>query len=210
MSEQIGGFFVFAGLAAFVAGLLWGAFRGIGVVLRRREIRRMLAPVMLVGVGLVVGAAPLAAQRVYLAVVGLGPRERVLAEGRALTLTGWDRGDYSIVAARPDVAILEMGNADVGDETLDLLADLPQLRELTLNDSAITDAGLAKLSRLPRLETLRIARTQVTPEGVRRFLDAPPPQLRQIDVSGNDVPTAILRRWKNASGDAGRERRYVN
>jgi hypothetical protein len=210
MSEQIGAFFVFAGLAAFLAGLCWATLRGTGVVLRRRSVRRLLAPLALAGVGLVLGAAPLAAQRVYVAVVGLGPRERVLAEGRALNLTGWDRGDYSIVATKPDVAILEMGNADVDDGTLDLLAGLHQLRELTLNDTAITDAGLAKLSRLPQLETLRIARTQVTPEGVRRFLDAPPPQLRQIDVSGNDVPTAILRRWKNASGDTGGDRRYVN
>jgi hypothetical protein len=210
MGEQIGAFFVFAGLATSMAGLLWGAFRGIGVILRRRDFRRMLAPVVLVGIGLLVGAVPLAAQRVYLALVGLGPRQRVLAEGRVLNLTGWDRGDYSLIAMRPDVAILEIGNADVDDDTLDLLAALPQLRELTLNDSAITDTGLAKLSRLPKLETLRIARTQVTSEGVRRFLDAPPPQLRQIDVSGNDVPTAILRRWKNASGDTGGERRYVN
>ena len=210
MSEQIGAVFVFAGLAAFTVGLLWTAFRGLGVVLRRREFRRLFAPVALVGIGLAVGAAPLAAQRIYLAVVGLGPRERVLAEGRAVNLTGWDRDDYAIVATKRDVAILEMGNADVDDGTLDLLADLPQLRELTLNDSSITDAGLAKLSRLPKLETLRIARTQVTSEGVRRFLDAPPPQLRQIDVSGNDVPAAILRRWKNASGDTGGERRYVN
>ncbi len=50
----------------------------------------------------------------------------------------------------------------------------------------------------------------MTAEGVRRFLDAPPPRLRQIDVSGNDVPTAILRRWKNAAGDTNAERRYVN
>lgn len=210
MSEQIGAFFVFAGLATFMAGLLWAAVRGLGVVLRRRELRRLLAPLALVGVGLAVGAAPLAVQRVYLAVVGLGPRERVLAEGRAITLTGWDRDDYSLLVTKPDVTVLEMGNPDVDDETLALLAGLPQLRELTLNDSGITDAGLATLARLPKLETLRIARTQVTPEGVRRFLDSPPPQLRQIDVSGNDVPTAILRRWKNASSETGGERRYVN
>jgi hypothetical protein len=210
MSEQIGAFFVFAGLAAFGAGVLWAAFRGLGVVLRRRHVRRLLAPLTLVGIGLAVGLVPLAAQRIYLAVAGLGPRERVIDGGRALNLTGWDRDDYRILMTKPDVSILEMGNADVSDDTLDLLAGLPELRELTLNDTAVTDAGLAKLARLPKLESLRIARTRVTPEGVRRFLDAPPPQLRQIDVSGNDVPTATLRRWKNASGDASGERRYVN
>lgn len=210
MSELIGAFFVFAGLAAFVAGLLWAAFRGGGVVLRRRHVRRLIAPFALIGVGVAVGLVPFAAQRVYIAVVGLGPRERMLDGGRALNLTGWDRSDYRILATKPDVSILEMGNSDVTDETLDLLADLPKLQELTLNDSSVTDAGLAKLSRLPQLESLRIARTKVTPEGVRRFLDSPPPRLRQIDVSGNDVPATILRRWKNASGDAGGDRRYVN
>jgi hypothetical protein len=102
-----------------------------------------------------------------------------------------------------------MGNPDVTDETLELLVGLPQLRELTLNDSAVTDAGLATLARLPALETLRIARTKVTAEGLRRFLDAPPRKLSQIDVSGNGIPTTILRQWRNAAGDTG-ERRYVN
>lgn len=210
MSEQIGAMFIFAGLAALAVGGLWAAGRGLGVLLRRRPVRRLLAPVALLGVGLVLGLAPFVAQRAYLAIVGLGERERVIDGERALNLTGWDRRGYAILAEKPDVAILEMGNPDVTDATLELLAGLPQLRELTLNDTAVTDAGLATLARLPKLESLRIARTRITPEGVQRFLDAPPPRLRQVDVSGNDVPTAILRRWKNAAADAGVERRYVN
>ena len=72
-------------------------------------------------------------------------------------------------------------------------------------------SGLATLARLPQLETLRIARTGVTPDGLRRFLDSPPRRLRQLDVSGNGIPTAILRQWKNAAVQAeGGERRYVN
>ncbi|NCX98127.1 MAG: hypothetical protein EBX35_06035, partial [Planctomycetia bacterium] len=142
-------------------------------------------------------------------IVGLGERERVIDGARALNLTGWDRDGYAILAEKPDVAILEMGNPDVTDETLELLVGLPQLRELTLNDSAVSDEGLATLARLPALETLRIARTKVTPEGLRRFLDAPPRKLSQIDVSGNGIPATILRQWKNAAGDTG-ERRYVN
>jgi len=210
MSEQIGALFIFAGLALLAAGALWGGLRGVGVVFRGRELRRLLAPVAVVGVGLVIGLAPFVAQRAYLAVVGLGERERVIDGERALNLTGWDRAGYEILAEKPDVAILEMGNPDVTDATLELLAGLPQLRELTLNDTAVTDDGLAALARLANLESLRIARTKVTSEGVRRFLDAPPPRLKQIDVSGNDVPTSILRRWKNAAADTGTERRYVN
>lgn len=210
MSEQIGALFIFAGLLAVAVGCVWGAGRGLGVLALRKSARRLVAPLALLGAGLVLGLAPFATQRAYLAVVGLGERERIIDGEQAVNLTGWDRRDYAILAAKPDVAILEMGNPDVTDETLELLAALPQLRELTLNDTAVTDEGLAGLARLPRLESLRIARTQVTPEGVRRFLDAPPPRLRQIDVSGNDVPTAILRRWKNAAADTGAERRYVN
>lgn len=210
MSEQLGAVFIFAGLLALAAGGLWAVGRGLGVLLRRKPARRLLAPLAVLGVGLVLGLAPVVTQRAYLAFVGLGERERVIDGERALTLTGWDRQDYGILAEKPDVAILEMGNPDVTDDTLQLLAALPELRELTLNDTAVTDAGLAMLSRLPKLQSLRIARTRVTPEGIRRFLDAPPPRLEQIDVSGNDVPTAILRRWKNAAANAGTERRYVN
>lgn len=210
MSEQLGAIFIFAGLAALAIGLSWATFRGLGVLVRQRPMRRLLAPLAMAGIGLLVGLAPFVAQRAYFAVVGLGERERLIDGERALNLTGWDRQGYEILAEKPDVAILEMGNANVTDETLTLLSALPELRELTLNDTAVTDAGLDTLARLPKLESLRIARTKVTPDGVRRFLDAPPPRLEQIDVSGNEVPMAILRRWKNAAADSGGERRYVN
>lgn len=209
MSEQIGVVLIFAGLVAAAVGLFWGLGRGLAVLLGRRQVRQLLVPLALLGGGLVVGAAPFAYQHVYLRIVGLGERERLLDGERTLNLTGWDRDGYAILAEKPDVAILEMGNPDVTDETLVLLLDLPNLRELTLNDTAVTDAGLATLARLPSLETLRIARTKVTSEGLRRFLDAPPRKLSQIDVSGNGIPTTILRQWKNAAGDAG-GRRYVN
>jgi len=212
MSEIIGATLIFIGLLAVVAGLGWLVVRGLSLVFGRVAARRLLAPLALVAAGLVVGAAPFAYQHLYMAIVGLGERERVIDGARALNLTGWDRGDYSILVRKPDVAILEMGNADVTDETLALLAGLPNLRELTLNDSAVTDVGLATLGRLGSLESLRIARTRITPEGVRAFLAAPPPRLRQIDVSGNRIPAAMLREWRNAGAteDPQGERRYVN
>jgi hypothetical protein len=198
MSEQIGVVLVFGGLGAVIVGACWLAYRGIAMLWRRREARRLIAPALLLACGLVVGVAPFAYQHVYLAIVD-GERH--------LNLTGWDRDGYGILADRPDVAVLEMSNPDVTDATLALLADLPNLRELTLNDSAVTDAGLETLARLPRLETLRLARTQVTPDGLRTFLAAPPPRLARIDVSGTGVPTKILRDWKNADPEG--TRRYV-
>jgi hypothetical protein len=209
MSEQIGVVLVFAGLLAATIGLLWLLGRSAAVLFGRRTARQLLIPLVLLGGGLVVGAVPFAYQNIYLRIVGLGERDRVIDGERALTLTGWDRDDYAILAAASDVAILEMGNPDVTDATLAVLLEMPNLRELTLNDTAVTDAGLATLARLPALERLRIARTQITPEGLRRFLDAPPKQLRELDVSGNEIPTKILRSWKNAAVE-GEERRYVN
>jgi len=217
--EFFGAVLIFLGLLLAAAGLLWLVARGIAVLLRLRAARQLRQPLLLLTAGLVLGAAPFAYQRLYLAVVGLGERERVIDGERTLTLTGWDRTGYEILRSKPDVAILEMGNKDVTDETLALLGDLPKLKELTLNDSSISDAGLATLARLPRLESLRIARTPITPEGVRAFLAAPPPRLRQIDVSGNGIPTSILRQWKNAAAKPEdpdspsapvEERRYVN
>jgi hypothetical protein len=215
MSETIGAALIFAGLAAVLAAVGWMLVAGVAVALRRRAARRLLVPLALLGAGLVVGAAPFAWQRLFMAVVGLGERERVIDGDLAVNLTGWDRRDYGILARKPDVAILEMGNADVGDETLPLLLALPKLRELTLNDSGVTDAGLPVLARLERIESLRLARTRVTPDGVRAFLAAPPPRLRRIDVSGNGIPTGILREWRNAApapeaGGPEEERRYVN
>ena len=115
----------------------------------------------------------------------------------------------SLLQARQeaDLAVLELGNPDVTDETLTLLSELPQLKELTLNDTMITDAGLEKLKNLPALESLRLARTKVTKEGIAAFLAEPPPKLRDIDVSGNSLPASALRKWKNADSE---HRRYVN
>lgn len=209
MSEQIGVVLIFVGLGLLLAGLISLAIRGIPLLFGSGSARRLRWSLALVAGGLVVGALPFVWQEAYLAIVGLGPRERVVEGSPAVVLTGWDRDDYSFLAERPEIEILEMANPDVTDSTLDLLAALPRLKELTLNDSQITDAGLAKLAALPAVEILRVARTQITPDGVKAFLAAPPPHLSQLDVSGCDIPTAALRPWKNAA-PSGTERRYVN
>ena len=209
MSEQIGVVLIFVGLGLLFAGLVSLVIRGIPVLLGRGSARRLRWSLALVAGGLVVGALPFVWQEAYLAIVGLGPRERVVEGSPAVVLTGWDRDDYSFLAERPEIEILEMANPDVTDATLDLLAALPRLKELTLNDAQITDAGLTRLAALPALEILRIARTQITPDGVKAFLITPPPQLSQLDVSGCGIPTSPLRTWKNAA-PAGTERRYVN
>jgi len=210
MMEYVGASLIFAGLAAIMAGMAWGVLCLLAVAFRRRPVRRLLLPAGLVVAGLLVGAVPVAYQHVVLAIVGFGERERVVDGERMITLTGWDRDDYSLLADRPDVVVLDMGNPDVTDDTLRLLEGCDRLRELTLSDSGISDAGLELVATLPSLESLRIARTGVTADGVRRLL-ATAPRLEKLDVTGVDMPTSILRDWKNAAagGVATRERRYV-
>lgn len=170
--------------------------------------RQNKRPLMLMLAGTIIGAIPFAAEHVYDFVFGFGERERVINGDRHLTLTGWDRRDYAVVLSRKkDVAVLEMGNPDVTDETLTLLREMPGLKELTLNDTMVTDAGLETLKTLPALESLRLARTKVTKEGISGFLAEPPPKLLQIDVSGNSIPASALRKWKNVDPE---HRRYVN
>jgi hypothetical protein len=72
MSEQIGAVFIFAGLAALAVALLWAVARGLAVLVRGRPARSLLAPLALAGIGLVLGAAPLVAQRAWLAIVSPG------------------------------------------------------------------------------------------------------------------------------------------
>ena len=163
---------------------------------------------VLVLVGLVVGAIPFAADRGYELIFGLGERERLIDGELHLTLTGWDREDYAgVLSRKQDTVVLEMGNADVTDDTLTLLADFSKLKELTLMDTMVSDAGLESLKKLPALESLRLQRTKITKEGVAAFLADPPPKLIQIDVSDNGIPASALRKWKNEDSE---KRRYVN
>ena len=67
MSEQIAAIFILAGLVVLAAGLLWATLRCLGVVLRRRSVRRLLVPLALAGAGLIVGLTPFVAQQAYLA-----------------------------------------------------------------------------------------------------------------------------------------------
>ena len=135
-------------LTAPIGPLIFGLFR----------FAQNKKALILILIGLVVGAIPFAADRGYEMAFGLGERARVIKGERYLTLTGWDRKDYQAVLTRyNDVVVLEMGNPDVTDETLKSLVDLPLLKELTLTDTPITDAGLVTLASLPALESLRRA-----------------------------------------------------
>ena len=152
-------------------------------------------PMIVLALGLIVTAAP----PVYsvLAPVDLGPRDKVVDGERHITLTGWDRKDYSELAKRPDVVVLQMANPDVTDETLAYLRGFDRLKELDLSDSKVTDEGLKLLKDLPALATLRLKNTEVTDAAFSDAL-ADKESLRRLDLTGTHVDRETVDAWRKA------------
>lgn len=204
-------YMILAGLAISAIAFLWliaAAFRtrwtwGLACLLLpplvlvfvARHRARAWKPALLLALGLTLAAFPPLYTR--FAPVDLGPRERVVDGERHITLTGWDRKDYSFLRAKPDVVVLQMANRDVTDATLELLRPLVKLRELDLNGSAVTDSGLAVLRDLPGLEVLRLKDTKITEAGFASAL-ADKPSLRRLDLTGTAVSRDAVRAWKSA------------
>lgn len=162
------------------------------VPLRWRAAAR---PVALLGVGAAVTGAAFACG--WYEASQLGPHLRTVDGEQHLTLTGWNRSDYRLIAKVPEVVVLQMANADVTDDTLQHVAGLKQLRELDLSSTQVTDDGLAQLAQLPALATLRLARTQVTDAGFRAHL-LPLSGLRELDLRGTGVTRDTVREWRKA------------
>lgn len=159
------------------------------------RFRKWALPLGLLVLGSLLVAGPAVLSRTM--AVDLGPREEIVNTERHLSLTGWDRQNYDFLAAKQDTVVLQMGNPDVTDETLNLLAKMQQLRELDLNDSAITDKGLEKLAALPALTTLRLRGTRITDAGFRQHL-APLSNLQNLDLRQTAVTPETVEQWKAA------------
>jgi hypothetical protein len=162
---------------------------------------RARLPVFIILFGAFVVATPYAINYVAQRFIDLGERDKIVDGERHLTVTGWDKTDYSVLLARPDTVVLQMANSDVTDATLDFLKPMSKLRELDLNDTKVTDAGLAKIKDKP-LVTLRLRNVAVTESGFREHLlglDS----LLELDLRGTAVEPATFREWKSAK--AGRK-----
>lgn len=183
--------------AAWGVGLL--VFPPLGPVFAWKHPRRGLAPLAVLALGLVATAAPPLYTR--LTPVDLGPRERVVDGERHLTLTGWDRSDYTFLRSKRDAVVIQMANPDVDDSVLQNLRGMDRLRELDLSGTVVSDAGLAGLVDLPKLETLRLRGTRVTDAGVQGLLDGIT-GLKQLDVRETGVSRELVQRWR--SGASGR------
>ena len=116
---------------------------------------------------------------------------------RHVTLTGWDRDDYSILRLLSDVSVLQMANPDVTDHVLESLHGMRNLHELDLNGTQVTDAGLAIIRDLPTLTTLRLARTKVTDKGFRDLLSTKD-SLMQLDLRNTQVSQDTVKLWRAA------------
>jgi hypothetical protein len=160
-------------------------------------LRRSWAPALLLLAGAGAVAAPHGIRFYQQRFVDLGERQAVVDGELHVTLTGWDRQDYSILEKMPAVVVLQMANPDVTDETLAYLTNMNNLRELDLNDTLVSDAGLNRLAELPKLQQLRLRNTRITDEGFRASI-APLESLRNVDVTGTKVKSKTLRDWKNA------------
>ena len=110
MMENYALYINLAGLVVIVVGCL-------GLVLRSfRHWRKGLFPLALICLGIVITGFPPAYRA--LVPIDLGPRETIVNGQRHITLTGWDRKDYTFLGSKRDVVVLQMANPDVTDSTL--------------------------------------------------------------------------------------------
>jgi hypothetical protein len=184
-------------VAAFREGIFWGmavlVFPPLALIFGARHPRRAVVPACVLLAGLLIsGTTPLVNR---LAAVDLGPREKFVDGELHLTLTGWDRDDYSLLQSKPDAVVVQMANSDVDDSTLKYLAGMAKLRELDLNGSKVSDDGLRSIETLPSLETLRLRDTPVTDLGFKRSL-CPMARLKQLDLRGTRVSREAIDAWK--------------
>jgi hypothetical protein len=169
----------------------------------RKPLHRAPLALLLLGGILVVGTITWNAYQSHL--VTFAEREKIVEGERHITLTGWNKDDYSLLTKKRDVYLLQMANEDVTNQTLRLLEGFPKLEVLDIADAKIDDEGLAILATLPRLRVLYLSRTKVTDEGFTRHL-ADKPALMELTATGTAIKSRTLRDWKKANP----ERKFVN
>ncbi|MFO0953777.1 MAG: hypothetical protein U0835_22000 [Isosphaeraceae bacterium] len=186
-------------VAAVRVRLLWALgillFPPLALLFFVRHRRAAVWPMSLIVSGLLLGGGAVAFNRYT--PIDLGPREKLVGGETHLTLTGWDRKDYSVLRERPKAVVVQMANPDVTDETLGFLSGTLGLRELDLNGTQVGDAGLARLEGLKAIESLRLRDTKITEEGFQKWL-APREALRNLDLRGTAVTRESGRAWRDA------------
>lgn len=221
IDEQTGLIILALGLFFAISGYFWLVIRakqtgwvwflvstllaplGGGIVFAAVHFRKVIGPVAFIVAGLLIGASPIAINKLFPPVKA--PIESVTTGEVDLTLTGLKDYDYSQLQEKPGLTVLQMANPEVTDEIVEWLRPMKSLKRLDLSDSQITEKALAILAELPALEDLKLSRTKIGDEAIQDFLKKAP-ALKEITLSGTQVKTSTLRTWKNAKPE---ERRYV-
>jgi hypothetical protein len=167
----------------------------VGLAFAARHPRKGTAPLVLFVISVLIASIP-ALYTLYVP-LDLGPVEKVVDGQLHLTLTGWDRKDYSVIKHETGVVVLQMANPDVTDVSLESLKEMKSLRELDLSGTQVTDIGLRILKELPALATLRLARTKITDKGFHDTLFEKD-SLMQLDLSATQVSRKTAQDWRDA------------
>jgi Leucine Rich Repeat (LRR) protein len=196
-------------IRAFRERVLWGLallLPPLAILFIWRHFGKARGPALVLGLACVGVAVPYGAAYYERHFVPLQPYEQMVDGELRLTLTGLKDFDYSTLQGKRAIAVLQMANPDVDDQTLRHLQDQDKLRLLDLSDTAITDAGLAKVAELPALRELHLARTKITDEGFREHL-MPKATLLKVNLTGTEVKGKTKREWKKMNSE---QREYVD
>jgi energy-coupling factor transporter transmembrane protein EcfT len=163
--EQYALYFYIAGAAIVLLGLIWllvVAFRvkflwGLGLflfpllilVFVPKHFRVSWKPAAVIFLGCLMTATPFVTVRLFPEKIDLGERVKDVNGEIHITLTGWDRKDYSVLKQHSQAAVLQMANAEVTDATLEHLRGMENLYKLDLGNTQVTDAGMKVLKELP-------------------------------------------------------------
>src|SRR5207248_78368 len=107
-----------------------------------------------------------------------------VGDGSAIRYITERGGTYKQDNTAPGSPLIEvdLGRADVTDDSLKHLASLRRLRSLSLHGRKITGAGLAALAGLAELRSLDLTNSAVTDEGLKSA--AKLVQLHEIKLNG--------------------------
>ena len=91
--------------------------------------------------------------------------------GRPFLVVTWNGGDEGLdqLRALDDLRWLDLSRTNVTDRGLAELAELKRLRVLKLQQTRVTDAGLAYLGDLTELQGLALHDTKVSPKGLEHL-----------------------------------------
>jgi len=101
--------------------------------------------------------------------------------GTGMTETAFSRFD----SVGTNLEMLDLSRTQLGDDGVQHLRHLHELKTLHLAGTRVTDEGLRHLAELPSLEVLNLDHTSVSDAGITRL--APLANLKELNVADTDV-----------------------